>query len=649
MRNKVLYNYSIMVLDTEHLDEICEDIRYQYENGVTSCALFCMTLVPEGTPPVNKAKILCEKYAVFKERLDSMDVPNGVLVQASIGHGWILSRIFPYQKYVGLVDNKECHVVCPYDDGFQEYIYDTLKTIASYNPHHIMIDDDLRLIFRDGGGCLCPLHLKRFNELANTNFTQDEVRKFLTSDNEKHSEYSKIFIETQRESILKTAKTMREAIDCVNPQLPASYCCVGNNAEFAYDIATVLAGEGNPAVVRVNNGNYTSAGPRYFSKVFFRAAAQIAKLKDKVDVILAEADTCPHNRYSTGAMSLHTHFTGTILEGARGSKHWLTRLNSYEPQSGVAYRRILGKYSGFYEKLAEIVPTLNWRGCRIPVLSEPRLEVGKAWPNEEDNAWATCVLERLGIPFYFSKDNGGVLCLEGDADNKLSDQELIEALKGNIFLSSDSAQNIIGRGFGEYIGVDVREWRGKQPSSEKLYINGNPSELQVGIKELIPLSENAVADSMIYHTVDGINIENLFPGTVIFENELGGKVFTFCGTPKADYNLVDAFSFLNYSRKQQLISMMSKTGELPVYYPDDEEVYLRAADMKDVGLFCAVFNIGTDPIENLRLFLETEPQKIEILDFDGSFREISFIKEGNYYTLNTLCNTLDPVILIIRA
>ena len=348
-------------------------------------------------------------------------------------------------------------------------------------------------------------------------------------------------------------------------------------------------------------------------------------------------------------MSLHTHFTGTILEGARGAKHWITRLNSYEPESGKAYRRVLSKYSGFYEKLAEITPKLSWRGCRISVLSDARIEIGKTWPSEEENGWASRVLERLGIPIYFSAENGGVLCLAGEDNGKLNDQELLEALSGYVFLSSDAAQNIIARGFGKYIGVQVREWQGKQPSGERIFVNGNSVSLQVGTKELVALNENAIADSMVYHTVDNIEFENLFPGTVVFKNELGGKIFTFCGTPKAEYNIIDAFSYLNYSRKQQLVKMMRGTGEMPVYYPEYEEVFLKVADIKDGGIFCAVFNISTDPIDNVKLFIEKTPQRIERLSPDGCLINIDFVREGEFYILNTPCNILDPAVLIITA
>ena len=649
MIKKELQLYAIMPLDTAHLDEICEDIRYQYEKGIATCPLFSMTLVPEGDPPVNKAEILCAKYSLFKQKLDALSIPSGVLVQASIGHGWVLSHKFPFQRYVGLLDDSNEYIVCPYDKDFQGYMYDALRTIALQSPKHIMIDDDLRLILRDGGGCICPLHLKRFNELAGTSFTAEQVQKIFSDKGELRDKYNDALVATQREAVLEAAKAMRAGIDSVDPSLPASFCCVGTNAEFAAEIAETLAGEGNPITVRINNGNYTPHGPRFFSKFFFKAAAQAAKLRGKADVILAETDTCPQNRYSTGAMSLHTHFTGTILEGAQGAKHWITRLLAHEPQSGMAYRRVLGKYSGFYRALAGIVPELSWRGCRAPVCAEPHILLGQMWAQEKDSAWVSCVLERLGLPVYFSAENGGVLCLEGEDDKKLDDNELKKALGGTVMLASDTALSLIKRGFGEYLGVDVREWRGKTATGERLHINGNETKRQMRLSQLIPTSENTFALSTVFHTLDRVNFEDLFPGVTEFKNSLGGRVFVFSGTPLAEYNIVEAFSFLTYSRKLQLIDILKRSGELPIYYPHDEEVYLRAADMTDGRLFCAVFNISTDPIDRLELVCEKQVSAVSMLDCDGNERQLDFSFKDGLLSLDIPCAILTPVILFIKT
>lgn len=647
---KQLHLYSIMPLDVQHVDEICEDIRRQYEGGVANYPLFCMTLSPEGTPPVNKAEILCQKYDLFREKLSAWGIPNGILVQATIGHGYVPNEMFPFQQYTNFSDGERMYVVCPYDEEFREYIFKAMQTVAAHQPDCIMVDDDLRLIGRSGSGCACPLHMKRFNELAGTNFNRETLADAVFSGAADSKRCETLFIETQREALVETAKMIRKGIDSINPAIPGSFCCVGKNAEFAAEIAEILAGAGNPTVVRINNGHYTAAGPRYFSDVFFRAAAQIAKLKDHVDVILAETDTCPQNRYSTSAMFLHTHFTGTILEGAMGAKHWITRLNAHEPQSGEAYRKILGRYRGFYQTLAEIVPSLKWRGCRIPVLREAVFCLKKGWNLGEDerNGWAYCVLERLGLPMYFSGDHGGVLCLEGAVDQNLSDEEVLEALKGPVFLASDAAAHLVKRGFGKYLGVDVRDWVGKQPSGEKLLLNGNEMGAQVQIKEIIPASPSVEVDSMVYHSVDGVHEEELFPGTTIYKNELGGMVVVFSGTPKTNYNYVEAFSFLNCSRKQQLIKMLEQTEELPVYYPNDEEIYFRAADLPDGNLLCAVFNLGFDPIEQLELVCRDQIQKIEQLMPDGTWNEAGFAVTDGRCRLEIPCDPVTPVVLRLQ-
>ena len=93
--------FSIMRLDTEHLDEICSDIERQKRDGVSDCALFMMTLVPEGNPPVDKAKFSA-KNTSYLRKLDAINIGSGVLVQATIGHGWVLSKMFPHQPYTAI-------------------------------------------------------------------------------------------------------------------------------------------------------------------------------------------------------------------------------------------------------------------------------------------------------------------------------------------------------------------------------------------------------------------------------------------------------------------------------------------------------------------------------------------------------------------
>ena len=645
-----MHLYSIMSLDwmDGHLEEICQDIRRQYESGAADCALMMMTLVPEGNPPVNKAEKYCEKYDRVQARLAQMGLECGVLVQASIGHGWVLNRMFPYQPYVNLTDGRTESVCCPCDEGFRDYIRSAMRTIAKRKPKLIMVDDDFRLIYRAGMGCACPKHMARFNQLAGTELTREELLAHTKGSSDEDRRITEIFIETQRESLVDAAKAMREGIDSVDPSIPGAFCACGPAAEFAPEIAKILAGEGHPAVVRVNNGWYCQAGTKGFSARMRYAAVQAEVMKGSADVLLAETDTCPQNRYSTGAQQLHAHFTGSILEGMRGAKHWVTRLHGYEPASGQAYRKKLANYAGFYAALADIVPGLKWLGCRIPVSKVPAYGFGTSPAIEEINGWDGCVLERLGLPMYFSSDSGGAVFMDGPADMQMTEDEIRELFRGTLFLAADTAMRLNERGFSEYTGVEVRPWTGRNASGELLDVNGVTCSAQKNVCELIPLTDAVRADSTVYHVPDGESMEVLFPGATVFDNPLGGRTVVFSGTPKTNYNIVEAFSFLNESRKKQLAQLLKEAGQLPVYYPGDAEMYFRAAECPDGSLLCAAFNLGLDWLDGLELCTDRNVRSVSMLMPDGTRRECGFERIDGGIAVDVQVRTLEPVILFLK-
>lgn len=642
--------YSIMPLDTAHLDEICEDIKWQYANGVSDCALFMVKLVPEGIPTIDKASMQCKDFALFRDRLAEMGLSCGILVQCTIGHGYALNQPSAFQPYVNFSDGKaDAGTLCPYDEAFRDYLRDQFATIAKYAPKEIMVDDDFRLIYRGGKGCTCPMHVDAFNRLAGTDLTRDEIAGIVSGKThpELREAYTDIYVETQKDALLGAAKAMREGINSVDPAIPGTFCAVGHTVEFAADIAAILAGKDNPVVVRINNGNYTPAGARYLSKVSYRAAQQIECLKGKADVVLAETDTCPQNRYSTGAQSLHSHFVASILEGAKGAKHWITRLATFEPQSGKAFRKILAKHRGLYDTLAEMVPTMRWVGCRIPLPVKPDYGLTvPGWYSLSD-AWSSCVLERFGVPLYFSSEKGGAAFLEGNAVNAFTDAEIEEMLGGTVFLAADAIEKLESRGFAKDMGVTARPWKGARTSFERLYVNGNKANAQKWIRELVIQDERVQVASMTMHLKDGKDEIPLFPAVTVFRNDRGGRVIAFCGSPNTEFNYLQAFSFLTASRKLQMVQLLKESGNLPVYYPDDSEIYLKAAYLPDGGLFTAVFNISLDPLDEVPLVTEKPVSRVEMLTANGERVPCPFRKEDDRIVIEKTVITLDPACFIL--
>ena len=132
-----MLNLSIMPLDTEHIDEIVEDIIEQQRTGVSTHAMFMMEFNPEGTPPVNKAELQCAKYDLFRERLDKRGGRHGVLVQATLGHIYTPYEPYSFQPTVSLNNGEERVVTCcPLDPDFRKYIKEQFRILAEHEEGH---------------------------------------------------------------------------------------------------------------------------------------------------------------------------------------------------------------------------------------------------------------------------------------------------------------------------------------------------------------------------------------------------------------------------------------------------------------------------------------------------------------------------------
>lgn len=649
--------YSIMSLDVAHIDEICNDIKYQYEQGICDCVLFQVKLVPEGDPVINKAQIQMANYDIFRDKLASMGVQCGVLMQCTLGHGYPLNQHATFTKYCGLSTKENINTYCPYDQDFKDYMFSQAKIIAEHNPVAIMLDDDFRLDIRGGEtvGCACALHLKAFTKLTGVEVNSNtQLKELLLTESENQQKYVDAFMQTQVESLLDMAKVIRSGIDSVNPKIQGSFCCCGLATGHGGEIAKIMAGKNNPVILRLNNGRYCAEGGKLFSNTAYRFAQQKEYAKGIVDYFLAETDTCPQNRYSTPANFLNSHYVLSILEGATGAKQWITRLPSYEPNSGKAFRKILAKHKGMYDALMKINTSIKWKGCRIPLFKkayyglEPEIK-GLGGISPYFNCWPSLVLERLGLPLYFSSEQGGVAFFEDKTPFGFSDDEIIEMLKGTVVLSAVAAKNIQDRGLGEYLGVSIHEWQGPALSIERDTDNGANVIAQKKAWELRLTNKNTKALTQIFHLHNGTEEIPLFPGVTSFKNQLGGTTIVFAGTPDMSFNHT-TFCYLNESRKNLFVKILKESGNLPLYYKDDGDLFIKVGQMPNDELICAVFDINFDEYEELNFVSEKEVVGVQRMNNNGELEPCDFEfddKNGNCI-IKSPVYPMQPAIFFIK-
>ncbi len=645
--------YTMMPLMDDRVDEICDDIADQYERGIANEALFIMNLQPEGDPVADKAANFCKTYDIYAKKLASRGLKCGILAQATLGHGKEITQKPKMQHIVSFSAGKEAFSVCPYDENFREYIEKTMATLTQRHPSTLMVDDDFRLFARSSRGCVCPKHLAEIGKRAGRSFTREELVEAMNGTDDEAQRIVDIFYDTQIDALVGAAKAMRRGIDSIDPKQQGAFCLCGDTCEGVREIAKILAGEGNPVIIRVNNSKYTAAGARNTSTFISRAATQMAALDNEADYFLAETDTCPHNRYSTSASGLHTHFTASILEGVAGCKHWITKTNNFEPQSGKAYRDKLAKFSGFYNTLSDIVPTIEWKGCKIPLAKDPlrpKAPISSFKSPSADIAWANCVIERLGLPMFFSKGCDGMIFFDGYRDEFFDDAEIRKMLSSTLVLSSVSAEKLIKRGFGEYLGIEVNDLLPDDlPPRFERYENGEKSAVQKKLKKITVKNDDVKVISEVYTVLNGITPAPFFPAVTCYKNSLGGTAIVFAGSPDTKFLYSEAFSFLCSPRKKQLIALMKEYGELPVYYPDDAEVYVKAGLLPDGKIFCAFFNIGLDNLDEITLVTDRPIFEITMLSPEGNFEAVGYkIDENGKITVDTRAEILNPVILCLN-
>ncbi len=645
MQEKLL-TYSIMPLNENYIDKYVEDIKGQYKSGITIMPLFLMHFTPEGDNSKDKVTPQCNTYKKYKEKLDSLGIPSGVLVQSTIGHGSQLAlgpAFTPLTSFkTGEPSTGSC---CPMDPDFHQYFYKAMAKLASFGPKVIMIDDDWRTVGRAQKGCACERHMKLFNETAGTSFTRQELWDVCTSDSQEGKNYWKIWQEIQKQTLIEAVKVLRAGIDSVDPSIQGIICSNTEN----HECAKPFAGKGNPSIARGSGSRYAPYTTRFYSTYFWRSALRISKLKKHVDIPIAESDSCPHNRYSMSASAFHMHYVESLLEGYKGAKHWFTR-SPNELESGLAYRKKFAHYKKFDDQVARDFDNLSYEGFRIPLIShEPESPIkDDADVDKQSIGWVNHCLERLGLPVFFSNEQKGILCLEGDCLDVYTDEDIKKILSGNVFLASDTAKLLCERGFSHLIGVGVRDWSGLKVTSEYFVNEDNISTAQYKPKELIPLFDNVKTFSWAINKVTGSEMTKLFPAVTMYTNTLGGNIVTFCGTPVSPFTFSNGFGFLNQTRKAQLINIVNTINPMSAYFVGDEEIFFKAGLMKDGTIFTALFPTSYDDIEEIKIGVNKKITSVRYLAPDGEKKEIPFTQNGSVITVAHGARPLNPEILYLK-
>jgi hypothetical protein len=170
------------------------------------------------------------------------------------------------------------------------------------------------------------------------------------------------------------------------------------------------------------------------------------------------------------------------------------------------------------------------------------------------------------------------------------------------------------------------------------------------VRELVIKDASVERLSEVIHKDGGSGvISNLFPGVTRFKNTLGGETVVFSGNPDAPFKYYTSFSLLNETRKRQIVGILMNGTSLPLYYPEDAEVYIRAGYLSSGEIMVAFFNLGHDELDDIPLTVNFDIKKIEVLLPSGERCERSFSKIGDTVRINETLPGVTPLIIFLNV
>ena len=597
-------------------------IELEARTGI-DIALYSLTLHPEGFPARRKADLLIDSYRKFSRALEGSNVKAGVLIQSILGHWARVDK--DEEQWTRTIDlNGDIKRFCPLDENFRNYIFETVAALAKEKPCFILGDDDIRA-FSPKAECFCGLHTAEFNRRNGKHFTPEQYRQAVRE----CKVGDKIFTayeQLRQDTVNGVCRLIREAIDSVDPSIPAGTCMPSGELRFNGYAAKVIAAKNQQPVMRIASGKYMEQTALDLGVNHLVSMSRRLFWHD-IPEVLDETDTCPHTLYSKAARSVHAKLCSAIFAGLNGAKIWCVNTHKADFPVNRKYTAEQEKYRKYYPALAETLYDAVPEGIIIPAHDRfPHWH--PAAPQEEfitPENWVNKMLGVYGIPFWtsFSLDEDGLYAIAGEsAIERFSDEQLQQLMTRKVLLDGPAAVALTRRGFAKDLGVKA-EYRDFAFNRE--YSADGKTAYPIAKSPKIPFlarpaSGVEVLTFLGYAPFANSPAEKVCPGAILYRNKRGG---TICTTA---FQIDFIFSWMHDQRKTWLETVLDKLNgkKLPYVAAEFQPVMLLERKLKSGADVLGIFNLGFDPMETVSIRCAAKPAKAEILQASGRWKALPF-------------------------
>lgn len=605
---------------------VSEILRQRTEVGLGSF-LLSLSFHPQCTPARDLIPELCGRFRKVRAGVAGSGVELGVLVQSLLGHGWngkVALSEEPWQ-HVELVDGSVSPRYCSMDPGFRMYVREAIASIAKEGPTLMLIDDDVGIRLRE---CYCPLHMKAISRRLGRDVSREDLARMYA---ERLPDDPELLAaaEVLGDTIVAFAKTIREAIDSVDPSIRSGICACWAGQWQMDAVVRTLAG-GNRPLMRVNDAIYGNQRPAMIVEDFVLASRVREHVGPDVEV-LDETDTFPHNYMSESATVFHSHITTAMLSGLDGCKLWTSEFRQpVHTGSQRKYERRLKDWSGFYRTLYGLSDQMSWKGISLLKFRQ-RPGLGGHPERSADGllgSWHACggrpevvyslpvCCERPGSPQIAS------LC--ADDIGAMTYEDLERVLSGRTVLDSSAARLLTERGFASLIGIKATKGGDDFCFSSEELADGslNSAFMWNETSSLLePIADGVEPLAWFCKGRRFIDSSRAFPSATFFRNRLGGRIVALGWDFKMPY--YDIFRPL---RRAQMLKFLDRLGDGPLEMAVENgaQNFVRHGVLPDGTEIVALIPLGLDAEDTLPLRLFRTPVRVERLEKDGAWRAVPF-------------------------
>lgn len=623
-----------------HEEQTAADAKEYVRRTGNKIVLYSLSFHPEGFPAKEKADRLVASYRKLHQLLKGSDVQLGVLIQSVIGH-WprVDEKIEPWTRTITL--KGDVSRFCPLDPNFRAYIKDFVKGLAAEHPSFVMGDDDIHLYDE----CFCDLHRAEFNRRTGRSCTAEEFRKVVGAAKPGSKDYE-AFFKLQRETVTGVCSLIREAIDEVDPKVPAGMCMSWVEYRFIGDLAKAIAAKGQSPLLRIaNDAGYAEFDRDTFADLVLRTAAYEA-VYGRDCTLLDESDVFPHNLWNKSAANLRAKLAFSLVQGIDGGLLWFTCGHRWGFSISDSYAQAIEQNMPRFRALKRFAGESKALGFTVPVQ--------RNFPDWRFNGegldafvsglnWGGSVAAVFGVPFRCSTtlDDGGVYAIAGERTvERFSDMELKTLLAGRLLLDGDAVRAMVKRGFARHLGLTIenrklnyvceRSTDGKRTYPFRL-VAAHPAPT------LAPAKGAEALTWLEFESYAGApDHKRLAPATVYYENELGGKVLSAAYTLETGsaWSLQRFFRYCE-PRKAWFARVLDRLQPQPFVVEEMRDMVALARERADGVKLLFVINTNRDPLEKLNVRVKFAFKTVELLGADGAYKEVKFVRNGDTLTFDT--------------